>query len=138
MCMQDRACSSVDSMASYSESESVFTARVKASGLSDGDAAALISEVKNLKQLAFISSYAPGQSDEKPLMDVLENVLKRPQELATKACFRALWHEAYAVSTLKNEAASGADRGQLCTEAESARKSRAFRASEEEDFFLDD
>ena len=94
-------CSSVEGMATYSESESVFVSRVKASGLTEADAALLCGEVKNLKQLAFISSYAPGQSDEKPLMEVLERILGRPAELATKACFRALWHEAYAVSTVE-------------------------------------
>ena len=94
-------CSSVEGMATYSESESVFVSRVKASGLTEADAALLCGEVKNLKQLAFISSYAPGQSDEKPLMEVLERILGRPANLATKACFRALWHEAYAVSTVE-------------------------------------
>ena len=94
-------CSSVEGMATYSESESVFVSRVKASGLTEADAALLCGEVKNLKQLAFISSYAPGQSDEKPLMEVLERILGRPAELATKACFRAFWHEAYAVSAVE-------------------------------------
>ena len=88
-------------MASYSESASVFSARVTASGLSEADATALCAEVSNLKQLAFISSYPPGQSDEKPLMDVFAKVLKRDPDISTKACLRALWHEAYAFSTVE-------------------------------------
>ena len=91
----------VSRMAPYSESASVFSARVTASGLFEADATALCAEVSNLKQLAFMSSYTPGWSDEKPLMDVFAKVLKRIPDIPTKACLRALWREAYAVSTVE-------------------------------------
>ncbi|CAE7418143.1 unnamed protein product, partial [Symbiodinium sp. CCMP2456] len=84
---------------SYSESASVFEARVKGSGLAAADGEKLLAKIKNLKQLAFISSYAPGQQDESPLMTELEGILSRKPEVAEKACFRALFHESYAVVT---------------------------------------
>lgn len=90
---------SVRMAVSYSESTSVFEARVKGSGLAAADGEKLLAKIKNLKQLAFISSYAPGQQDESPLMTELEGILSRKPEVAEKACFRALFHESYAVVT---------------------------------------
>ena len=86
-------------MAAYSVSVSVFKSRVEGSGLSDEDVSKVLTKISSLRQLAFISSYSPGQPDEKPLMDVLEEVIGRPPELDVKATFRALFHEAYAIVT---------------------------------------
>ena len=85
--------------ASYSDSQSVFQARVDASGLPAADATKVKSSVSSLRQLAFISSFTPGQSDEAPLMAALKSMLGRDAELAVQASFRALYHEAYAVVT---------------------------------------
>ena len=49
---------------SYSESEAVFNDKVRTSGLTAADQANVLAGLKNLKQLAFVSSYTPGQSDE--------------------------------------------------------------------------
>ncbi|CAE7739579.1 unnamed protein product [Symbiodinium sp. CCMP2592] len=55
--------------------------------------------VGSLRQLAFISSFTPGQADEAPLMAALKSMLSRDAELAVQASFRALYHEAYAIVT---------------------------------------
>ncbi|CAE7308627.1 unnamed protein product, partial [Symbiodinium pilosum] len=85
--------------ASYSDSQSVFQARVDASGLPKDDATKVKSSVSSLRQLAFISSFTPGQADEAPLMAALKSMLGRGAELAVQASFRALYHEAYAIVT---------------------------------------
>ena len=85
--------------ASYSDSQSVFNARVDASGLPKDDATKVKNAVSSLRQLAFISSFTPGQSDETPLMAALKTMLSRDAELGVQASFRALYHEAYAVVT---------------------------------------
>ncbi|CAE7465617.1 NaCP60E [Symbiodinium sp. CCMP2592] len=85
--------------ASYSDSRSVFDARVDACGLPKEDAAKVKAAVGSLRQLAFISSFTPGQADEAPLMAALKSMLGRDAELAVQASFRALYHEAYAIVT---------------------------------------
>ena len=92
-------CNLVTMASSYSDSQSVFNARVDASGLPKDDAAKVKSAVSSLRQLAFISSFTPGQSDEAPLMAALKTMLSRGAELGVQASFRALYHEAYAVVT---------------------------------------
>ena len=76
----------------YSESQPVLEA---------GDVTRIVAQVKSLKQLAFASSYTPGMADETPLMNVLQSMLGAGVSLsiAQKACFRAVYHEAYAVVT---------------------------------------
>ena len=85
--------------ASYSDSRSVFDARVDACGLPADDATKVKASVSSLRQLAFISSFTPGQADEAPLMESLKQRLGRDAELAVQASFRALYHEAYAIVT---------------------------------------
>ncbi|CAE7522198.1 unnamed protein product [Symbiodinium natans] len=85
--------------ASYSDSQSVFNARVDASGLTKEDATKIKAAVSSLRQLAFISSFTPGQADESPLMAALKLMLGRDAELGVQASFRALYHESYAVVT---------------------------------------
>ncbi|CAE7242070.1 unnamed protein product [Symbiodinium sp. CCMP2592] len=85
--------------ASYSDSRSVFDARVDACGLPREDAVKVKAAVGSLRQLAFISSFTPGQADEAPLMAALKSMLSREAELAVQASFRALYHEAYAIVT---------------------------------------
>lgn len=87
--------------ASYSESEAVFSDKVRTSGLSADDQKNLLAGLKNLKQLAFVSSYTPGQADEKPLIAAFDALVKRETsaDLAAQACFRALFQQAYAIVT---------------------------------------
>ena len=85
--------------ASYSDSRSVFDARVDACGPPADDATKVKASVSSLRQLAFISSFTPGQADEAPLMNSLKQMLGRDAELAVQASFRALYHEAYAIVT---------------------------------------
>ncbi|CAE7854921.1 unnamed protein product, partial [Symbiodinium necroappetens] len=60
----------------------------------------IASSVKTLKNLAFISSYSPGQADDAPLMEVLSSLLSEPDlSIALKGSWRAAFHEAYAVAT---------------------------------------
>ena len=47
--------------ASYSDSRSVFDARVDACGLPADDATKVKTSVSSLRQLAFISSFTPGR-----------------------------------------------------------------------------
>ncbi|CAE7236545.1 unnamed protein product [Symbiodinium sp. CCMP2592] len=72
---------------------------VDACGLPKEDAAKVKAAVGSLRQLAFISSFTPGQADEAPLMAALKSMLGRDAELAVQASFRALYHEAYAIVT---------------------------------------
>ncbi|CAE7218164.1 unnamed protein product [Symbiodinium sp. CCMP2592] len=87
--------------ASYSESEAVFIDKVRTSGLSAADQTNVLAGLKNLKQLAFVSSFTPGQADEKPLIAALDALVKRDTsaDLAAQACFRALFQQAYAIVT---------------------------------------
>ncbi|CAE7235557.1 unnamed protein product [Symbiodinium sp. CCMP2592] len=87
--------------ASYSESEAVFSDKVRTSGLSAADQTNVLAGLKNLKQLAFVSSFTPGQADEKPLIAALDALVKRDTsaDLAAQACFRALFQQAYAIVT---------------------------------------
>ncbi|CAE7343255.1 unnamed protein product [Symbiodinium sp. CCMP2592] len=61
----------------------------------------VLAGLKNLKQLAFVSSFTPGQADEKPLIAALDALVKRDTsaDLAAQACFRALFQQAYAIVT---------------------------------------
>ena len=64
-------------MANYSESKSVLQSRLTAVGFAESDVTAILGEVGNLRRLAFISSFTPGQADETPLMQVLAELLQR-------------------------------------------------------------
>ena len=78
--------------ASYSESSSVFNARLDASAMPANDAAKIKAPVSSLRQLASVPSFTPGQSDEKPLIQ------RDPQ-----ASFRALYRESKAIVTSEME-----------------------------------
>ena len=86
---------------SYSESEAVFNDKVRTSGLTATDQTNVLAGLKNLKQLAFVSSYTPGQSDEGPLIAAFDALVKRDtsNDFAARACFRALFQQAYAIVT---------------------------------------
>ena len=86
-------------MANYSESQSVLNARLSAVGFSAEDIQKISPEVGNLRRLAFISSFTPGQTDEEPLMKVLKDILKRELTIADKANWRAIFNEAFAIVT---------------------------------------
>ncbi|CAE7929686.1 unnamed protein product, partial [Symbiodinium necroappetens] len=86
-------------MANYSESLSVLNARLSAVGFSTEDIQKISPEVGNLRRLAFISSFTPGQTDEEPLMKVLKDILKRDLAIADKANWRAIFNEAFAIVT---------------------------------------
>ena len=86
-------------MANYSESKSVLQSRLTAVGFAESDVTAILGEVGNLRRLAFISSFTPGQADEAPLMQVLSEFLKRDPSISDKANWRAVFNEAYAVVT---------------------------------------
>ncbi|CAE7732569.1 unnamed protein product [Symbiodinium sp. CCMP2592] len=83
------------------EVNAVFSDKVRTSGLSAADQSNVLAGLKNLKQLAFVSSYTPGQADEKPLITALDALVKRDTsaDLAAQACFRALFQQAYAIVT---------------------------------------
>ena len=88
------------SMTGLLESEAVLTSRLKAAGLEDD----LVDIIKlggivNLSRLAFVSAYTPGAADEGPLMEAFESLIGRPGTVAEKACFRRVFHEAYAAAT---------------------------------------
>ncbi|CAE7679226.1 rad50 [Symbiodinium sp. CCMP2592] len=86
-------------MANYSESQSVLQSRLSVVGFAEGDVLKILPEVGNLRRLAFISSFTPGQTDEEPLMRVLKDTLKRDLTIADKANWRAVYNEAYAIVT---------------------------------------
>ncbi|CAE7414212.1 unnamed protein product, partial [Symbiodinium sp. KB8] len=88
-----------DSSAAYSESTPVLKDRLKRAGFEDAQVETIASSVKTLKNLAFISSYSPGQADDAPLK-VLSSLLSQPDlSIALKSSWRAAFHEAYAVVT---------------------------------------
>ena len=86
-------------MANYSESKSVLQSRLIAVGFAESDVTAILGEVGNLRRLAFISSFTPGQADEAPLMQVLSELLQRDPSISDKANWRAVFNEAYAIVT---------------------------------------
>ncbi|CAE7541257.1 unnamed protein product [Symbiodinium sp. CCMP2592] len=86
-------------MANYSESQSVLQSRLSIVGFAEGDVQKILPEVGNLRRLAFISSFTPGQTDEEPLVHVLKDILKRELTIADMANWRAVYNEAYAVVT---------------------------------------
>ena len=61
-----------------------------------GRVSKVLSKIKSLRQLAFVSSYSPAQPNKSPFMEVLEQIVERSPELEVKALFRALCHETYA------------------------------------------
>ena len=86
-------------MASYTESQPVFEARITAVGLSDDIKESLIANgVTSHSVLAFISEYNPASASEKPFLDAFEDILKRAATMAEKAALR-LFHESYATVT---------------------------------------
>ncbi|CAE7404929.1 unnamed protein product [Symbiodinium sp. CCMP2592] len=87
------------SMANYSESQSVLQSRLSVVGFAEDDVQKILPEVGNLRRLAFISSFTPGQTDEGPLMQVLKDILKRDLTIADKANWRAVYNEAFAIVT---------------------------------------
>ncbi|CAE7417337.1 unnamed protein product [Symbiodinium sp. CCMP2592] len=86
-------------MANYSESQSVLQSRLSVVGFAEDDVQKILPEVGNLRRLAFISSFTPGQTDEGPLMQVLKDILKRDLTIADKANWRAVYNEAFAIVT---------------------------------------
>ncbi len=86
---------------SYSESAPVLKDRLKRAGFNDSEVEKISSQVRNLKQLAFVSSYAPGQSDEAPLMQALKDALADGVDLtlSQKASWRVAYNEAFAIVT---------------------------------------
>ncbi|CAE6967752.1 unnamed protein product [Symbiodinium sp. CCMP2592] len=89
----------LSSMANYSESQSVLQSRLSVVGFAEADVQKILPEVGNLRRLAFISSFTPGQTDEEPLMQVLKDILKRDLTIADKANWRAVYNEAFAIVT---------------------------------------
>ncbi|CAE7505752.1 unnamed protein product [Symbiodinium sp. CCMP2592] len=86
-------------MANYFESQSVLQSRLSVVGFAEDDVQKILPEVGNLRRLAFISSFTPGQTDEGPLMQVLKDILKRDLTIADKANWRAVYNEAFAMVT---------------------------------------
>ncbi|CAE7364045.1 unnamed protein product, partial [Symbiodinium sp. KB8] len=87
-------------MASYTESEPVFTSRCEAVGLpSEAVTKLKDSGINTLAKVAFVSSYAPGASSDAELIKVLDEALGSPSDAGQKASWRRLFHEAYAVAT---------------------------------------
>lgn len=54
--------------------------------------------INTLSKFAFCSSFVPGAADEKPFTDAMQVVLGRVPTVGELACFRRLFHEAYAMS----------------------------------------
>ena len=88
-------------------------------------------QVKSLKQLAFASSYTPGMADETPLMNVLQSMVGAGASLsiAQKACFRAVYHEAYAIVTSETRHKSKGLRSRQSGISASPSMPNAFRSS---------
>ncbi|CAE7248606.1 unnamed protein product [Symbiodinium sp. CCMP2592] len=83
----------------YSESEPVLVSRLSKAGFDQAERDLILKHVKSLKQLAFVSSFAPGAADEGPLIEALKAMLGKDPEMSQKAAFRAVFHEAYAIVT---------------------------------------
>ncbi|CAE7216565.1 pol [Symbiodinium sp. CCMP2592] len=83
----------------YSESEPVLVSRLSKAGFDQTERDLILKHVKSLKQLAFVSSFAPGAADEGPLIEALKAMLGKDPEMSQKAAFRAVFHEAYAIVT---------------------------------------
>ena len=98
----------------YTESQPVFEKRLDALGFDPVVKKSLLGNgVTTLSTLAFISEYNPSSTSEKPLIDVLEQLIGREPTVKEKAGFRRLFHEAYALCT--NELKSVVERGEETT-----------------------
>ena len=87
-------------MASYTESEPVFTSRCETVGLSSEAVSKLKDAgINTLAKVAFVSSYAPGAASDAELIKVLNEALGKESDAGQKASWRRLFHEAYAVAT---------------------------------------
>ena len=84
---------------SYSESEPVLVSRLAKAGFEKAESDKILESVKSLKQLAFVSSFTPGASDEAPLISALQTMLGSEPSIKQKAAFRAVFHEAFAIVT---------------------------------------
>lgn len=89
-------------MASYTESQAVFEARLRKAGLSEATVQAIVGKnITSVAQFAFISSYTPGVSDESPLINAFKDILGRDPTVAESACWRRAFHESYAAATME-------------------------------------
>ena len=91
----------VGAMARYSESEAVFKSRLKSAGFVEGEITKISAGVSTLRELAFVSSFAPGASDDAPLIAQLKALLGLANEPSIQQCarWRSVFHEAFAVTT---------------------------------------
>ena len=81
---------------SYSDSEAVFKKRFLELGLSEANYDAFNREGLNtLGTFAFSCNFAPGSSDERPLVQLATNVLGVAPNTRQMACIRRLFSEAY-------------------------------------------
>ena len=78
------------------DSSAAFCERAKALGLPEtsltklGDA-----KLATFGSFAFLSSFQPGSTDEKPFVEALSNVLGSTPEQAELACWRRLYYECH-------------------------------------------
>ncbi|CAE7239501.1 GIP [Symbiodinium sp. CCMP2592] len=120
-------------MASYTESEPVFTNRCETVGLGSEAVTKLkAAGINTLAKVAFVSSYAPGAASDAELIKVLNEALGKESDAGQKASWRRLFHEAYAVATqeLKTMAERPDEAGpRRLSQPERAERYRKIKAS---------
>ena len=78
------------------DSSAAFRERAKALGLPDSSITTLSdAKLATFGSFAFISSFQPGSSDEKPFIDALSSVLGGTPDQAELACWRRLYYECH-------------------------------------------
>ena len=86
-------------MAASLDSAAVFAARAVAIGITPGGFEKLVAAGFNtMNKFAFSSTYAPGSADDKPLRDLLVEVLGEAPPLGQLAAYRRLFFEAYTLA----------------------------------------
>ena len=86
-------------MAASLDSAAVFASRAMAIGVSlEGLAKLTSAGLDTMNRFAFCSTYSPGSTDNKPLRDLLTEVLGDASSLARMAAYRRLFLEAYTLA----------------------------------------
>ena len=82
---------------SYGDSKAVFKRRCEEIGFHEDVTKLIIgSGLDNMSKFAFATNFAPGAADEKPLIALTKEILKRDPTTVEMSCIRRLFNESYA------------------------------------------
>ena len=97
---------------SFADSKPVFQSRAAEIGLSADDVQKLTAAgMTSMALFAFSCNYAPGNSDDKPFMDMIVRVLGADPSMQQTSCMRRLFAEAFSTvaAEIKNQTEASDD-----------------------------